>query len=156
MKTIWGEKLDVNNVLPEYPRPQMVRSSYINLNGVWEYAVTDDAAADKSACQAGYKLPEKFDGNIVVPFSPECELSGVNRTVKPGQTLWYRRSFSLPEFDGARAGEHTDRVLLHFGAVDQIATIYVNGNEVCRHVGGYTAFSADVTRYLRGRGGIAG
>lgn len=132
MKTIWGETLDKNNILQEYPRPQMVRDSYLNLNGLWSYAITDTD-----------RLPDQFDGEILVPFSPECELSGVSRTLLPTQTLWYRRSFSLPE------GFHKGRVLLHFGAVDQTATVYVNGKEVCSHVGGYTPFSADITDCLR-------
>jgi len=128
MKTIWGENIDVNNVLPEYPRPQMARESYINLNGIWEYAITDTE-----------DLPESFDGEIVVPFSPESELSGVKRFLEPAQTLWYRRSLTLPR------DFNVGRILLHFGAVDQIATVYVNGREVCSHVGGYTPFSADIT-----------
>ena len=76
MKTIWGETLDPNAVLQEYPRPQMVRGSYRNLNGLWDYAITDAAAP-----------PERWDGEILVPFSPEAPLSGVGRTLLPGQTL---------------------------------------------------------------------
>ena len=74
MKTRWGEKLDKANVLSEYPRPQLKRESYINLNGVWQYAITSADA-----------VPEAMNGEIIVPFSPECELSGVNRTVHPNQ-----------------------------------------------------------------------
>jgi len=132
MKTIWGEKLDKNNILPEYPRPQLVRDSYINLNGEWNYAIT-----------SAEKKPDKFDGTILVPFSPECELSGVNRSLKPNEWLWYERTFELPE------GFNRGRVLLHFGAVDQTCWIYVNGVEVCRHVGGYMSFSADITDQLQ-------
>ena len=98
MLTAWGEKLDKNNILPEYPRPQMRRDSYYNLNGEWDYAIT----------AAGEKQPEKWDGKILVPFSPECELSGVGRILKPDEYLWYRRTWECPE--------HTGRVLLHFGA----------------------------------------
>jgi len=132
MKTIWGENLDTNNVLQEYPRPQMERDSYINLNGAWNYSITDSETK-----------PDTFDGIIIVPFSPESELSGVNRSVRPDQWLWYERAFTLP--DGFNRG----RVLLHFGAVDQSAWVYVNGHEVCRHVGGYTPFSADITNALQ-------
>lgn len=131
MRTPWGENIDIENILPEYPRPQMERDSYINLNGVWEYAITDTE-----------EFPDSFDGEIVVPYSPESELSGVMRSLLPSQTLWYSRSFRLPR-DFNRG-----RILLHFGAVDQTATVYVNGYETCRHVGGYTPFSADITEHL--------
>jgi hypothetical protein len=132
MKTVWGENLERSNVLTEYPRPQMVRESYLNLNGVWDYAITESE-----------EPPENFDGEILVPFSPECELSGVKRKLSPSQTLWYRRKLRLPpDFN-------IGRVILHFGAADQIAAVYVNGTEVCCHVGGYTPFSSDITANLR-------
>lgn len=133
MKTIWGETLDRNNVLTEYPRPQMRRDSYLNLNGLWEYAITETES-----------IPDKFDGDIIVPFSPECELSGVKRSnpLLPTETLWYKRIIHLqPDFN-------VGKVILHFGAVDQSAVVYINGAEVCSHVGGYTPFSADITDYL--------
>jgi len=131
MKTVWGEKLDKNSILPEYPRPQMERSGYINLNGEWEYAITDKD-----------EKPELFDGNILVPFSPESPLSGVERSVKPDQWLWYERTFTLPE------DFNKGHVLLHFGAVDQSSWVYVNNREVCCHIGGYTPFSVDITDAL--------
>lgn len=131
MKTTWGEKLDKNHVLMEYPRPQMQRESYMNLNGVWDYAITQTE-----------EYPGKFDGKIIVPFSPECELSGVMRSLLPTQTLWYRRAVRFPE------NFNIGRVLLDFGAVDQIAEVYVNGTKVCSHTGGYTPFSADITESL--------
>ncbi|MEA4893859.1 MAG: glycoside hydrolase family 2, partial [Oscillospiraceae bacterium] len=86
MKTIWGDRLDKNHVLEDYPRPQLRRDSYLNLNGAWEYAITETEFQ-----------PEKYDGEIIVPFSPETELSGVGRTLSPSQTLWYRRAVRLPE-----------------------------------------------------------
>jgi len=132
VKTIWGERLNKGKVLPEYPRPQMQRESYINLNGIWEYAITETE-----------EPPARFDGEIVVPFSPECGLSGVKRSLLPHQTLWYRRGLRLP------SDFNKGRVLLHFGAVDQIATVFVNGYKACTHVGGYTPFSADITAYLQ-------
>lgn len=131
MLTPWGEKLDKNNVLTEYPRPQMVRGGYVNLNGLWDYAITQSD-----------ERPEHWDGEILVPFSPECELSGVGRALKSDEFLWYRRELDIPK--------HNGRVLLHFGAVDQTATVYVNGIEVCHHVGGYTAFDCDITDALSG------
>jgi hypothetical protein len=131
MLTIWGEKLDKNAVCTEYPRPQMTRDSYINLNGVWDYAIT---ASDAQ--------PETWDGQILVPFSPECELSGVGRGPGPKEYLWYRRTFTLPEdFNKAR-------VLLNFGAVDQVATVFLNGKELKTHLGGYLPFTAELTAYI--------
>lgn len=131
MKTIWGEQLDKHSILPEYPRPQMVRGSCINLNGEWNYAITSKESK-----------PDSFDGTILVPFSPESELSGVGRSLKPDEWLWYERTFTLPE------GFNRGRVLLHFGAVDQTAWVYVNGTEVCRHIGGFMPFSVDITDQL--------
>ena len=132
MITRWGANIEKDKVLLEYPRPQMRRNSYINLNGMWQYAIV-----------RGESLPDKIDGEILVPFSPECELSGVHRTVGPEDTLWYVKNFSLP------ADFNIGRVLLHFGAVDQIAEVYLNGIEVGSHTGGYTPFSIDITRELR-------
>lgn len=126
MWTPWGEKLDPENVLEEYPRPQMVRDSYINLNGYWECAFTD-----------GEKQPEKWQ-RILVPFSPEAPLSGVKRVLKPSETLWYRRSLPDIEPEG-------QRILLHFMAVDQEAEVLLNGRAVGHHRGGYTPFEMDVT-----------
>jgi len=127
MKTLWGEELKADQVLQEYPRPQMRREQYSILNGWWDYAITDSNQA-----------PDAWQGQILVPFSPEAELSGVNRTLQPGQYLWYRRKLCLPIPAGYR-------LLLHFGAVDQIATVYVNGNPIGGHTGGYTSFTLDLT-----------
>ncbi len=132
MKTVWGDKLDPKHILEEYPRPQMKRDSYLNLNGVWDYAITETDAP-----------PEKYEGEILVPFSPESELSGVNRSLAPSQTLWYHRIIRLP--DGFNCG----RILLHFGAVDQAAVVFINGTEVGSHVGGYTPFSIDISSVLQ-------
>ena len=131
MLTRWGEKLDKNNVLPEYPRPQMRRSSFINLNGEWDYAFT----------AAGEKQPEKWQGKILVPFSPESELSGVGRRLMPDEYLWYRR-------DWVRPADMSGRVILHFGAVDQSCTVYINGLRAYRHRGGYLPFEFDATGFL--------
>jgi hypothetical protein len=130
MTTEWGEQLKPDNVLQEYPRPQLVRDSYVNLNGLWDYAITDRDNA-----------PQQYDGKILVPFSPEAPLSGVNRTLQPGQTLWYRCALPVKP-------QPCRRLLLHFGACDQTAEIYVNQKKLGEHVGGYTSFTVDATGAL--------
>ena len=134
MLTPWGEALDREHPLPEYPRPQLRRNSYLNLNGIWEYAITK--TVEKSAA---------MQGEIVVPFSPETPLSGVGHILQPDEYLWYRRSVTLPEgfFRGGR-------LLLHFGAVDQCCTVWVNGQEAGSHTGGYLPFALDVTELIEG------
>ena len=129
--TEWGENIDPRNVLQEYPRPQMVRAEWMNLNGLWDYAIT---AADA--------VPEKMDGNILVPFAVESALSGVGRTVTENDALWYEREFVIPE---SWAGK---RVILNFGAVDWKAEVYVDGQPAGEHTGGYAPFSFDVTDLL--------
>ncbi len=126
--TKWGENLDKNKPLQEYPRPQLARDSYLNLNGIWEYAIIK-----KSEPFSGYQ------GEIVVPFAPESILSGVEKTVMPDDILYYKRDFELPE------SFIKDRVLLNFGAVDYECTIKVNGIEVGGHRGGYLPFTLDIT-----------
>ena len=134
MLTPWGEALDREHPLPEYPRPQLRRNSYLNLNGIWEYAITKTA-----------EKPAAMQGEIVVPFSPETPLSGVGHILQPDEYLWYRRSVTLPE-DFFRGG----RLLLHFGAVDQRCTVWVNGQEAGSHTGGYLPFALDVTELIEG------
>jgi beta-galactosidase/beta-glucuronidase len=131
MLTVWGQALDREAVLGEYPRPQMERDSYINLNGPWQYAI---ASSDS--------VPENWDGEILVPFSPESVLSGVERQVGPEDYLWYRRTLTLPE-DFNRG-----RVLLHFGAIDQEASVFLNGTELKTHIGGYLPVDAELTGAL--------
>ena len=132
MLTTWGENLDREHPLPEYPRPQLRRDSYLNLNGRWQYAIRNGKE----------KEPVSYDGEIVVPFSPESFLSGVMKKVMPEDRLWYRRTFTLPE------GFRKDKVLVHFGAVDQSCQVYVNGRLAGSHEGGYLPFSCDVTAAL--------
>ena len=129
--TFWGENLDPENVLPEYPRPQLVRDRWINLNGLWEYAITPVDA-----------VPEKMDGHILVPFAVESALSGVGRSVTEHDALWYEREFSVPK-DWAGS-----RIMLNFGAVDWKAEVYVNDELAGCHTGGYAPFSFDVTDLL--------
>jgi len=130
--TRWGRELESDHVLQEYPRPLLRRESYVNLNGYWEYAFTKK-----------FQRPERYDGRILVPFSPESVLYGVGRQLKPDEYLWYRR-FLPVEQEQLQKGF---RLLLHFGAVDQACRVYVNGKEAARHTGGYLPFSADITQY---------
>lgn len=135
MKTQWTDSVDPENPLPEYPRPQMARRGWKSLNGLWDYTITDTE-----------KFPSGFEGRIVVPFSPETELSGVGRSLKRGEYLWYYRRCRLPEDYRGR------RVLLHFGAVDQIADVWVNTAYITRHVGGYLPFDCDITEAVNDSG----
>lgn len=131
MNTVWTDAVDLNNPLPEYPRPQLARRGWMSLNGPWDYAINDST-----------RFPREFDGQIIVPFSPETGLSGVKRGIKSGEYLWYRREIIVPPaFSGKR-------IILHFGAVDQTAVVWVNSSQVINHTGGYLPFEADVTEAI--------
>ena len=127
----WGKEIDPGNILQEYPRPNLVRDSYFNLNGEWECRINESETADF------------YDETIIVPFSPESMLSGVGKIVMPHQRLHYRKKFTLPE------GFKKSRVLLHFGAVDQECSVFVNGIRVGGHKGGDLPFHFDITDSLR-------
>ncbi len=129
--TTWGENLDPQNVLQEYPRPQMERAEWLNLNGLWEYAITDIDGE-----------PSEYEGHILVPFAVESALSGVGRNVTETQALWYEREFEVPQ---AWEGK---KVMLNFGAVDWKAEVYVDGSKAGEHTGGYAPFSMDITDLL--------
>ena len=115
-----------------YPRPCLCRDSFLNLNGWWDFTVTAD----------GSSVPAEYDKSIRVPYCPESLLSGIGEVPPPYSHLWYRRTFTLP------SGFRQERVLLHIGAADQIAWVYVNGQLVDSHIGGYDPFSVDITDYL--------
>jgi hypothetical protein len=135
LMTRWAKDVSPQKVHPEYPRPQMVREKWTNLNGLWEYAVRPGAEGNR---------PDKYDGQILVPFPIESALSGVMQRVGPDQKLWYRRTFPAPQLtDGSR-------LLLHFGAVDWQCEAFVNGQSVGKHTGGYDPFTFDVTAALDG------
>lgn len=131
LSTVWGEQTAADNVLREYPRPQLQRESFLCLNGYWDYAITTSKTA-----------PCAFDGKILVPFSPECFLSGVNRQLLPSEFLWYRTFLPDLEFLSGK------RVILHFGAIDYHAGVYINRQPVTSHKGGYLPFCADITDFL--------
>ena len=142
LTTVWGEALDPSNVLPEHPRPRMQREEYAMLNGVWEYAITPvDGEADAKTL-AQQAIPSRWDGQIVVPFSPEAPLSGVGRTVQPSEFLWYKHKIELPKL------ADDQRLILHFEAVDWMCACFVNGKLAGTHAGGYLPFSFDVTDLL--------
>lgn len=157
MKSKYENEIDRNCPLSEYPRPQMERDSYLCLNGQWQYAVIKnrkfDIEEDPGTVWAGIGNRHKGAsyGTIRVPFSPESELSGANFTLRPDETLWYRREFEIRELMEALPEEIREnaRCILHFGAVDQIADVWVNGVHVGRHIGGFTAFSMDITDALQ-------
>lgn len=133
LTTPFAENFDKKNVKKEYPRPQLVRDSYQSLNGEWDYAITGTDT-----------VPANFQGKILVPFSPEAALSGVNRQLQPEEYLWYRTTISIaPEELLSKR-----RLILHFGAVDYLTVIYLNGKEVLTNEGGYLPFSCDITSYL--------
>ena len=129
----WVKDVNPENPLPEYPRPQMKRNKWLNLNGLWDYAIRS------------YNLTQinRFDGKILVPFPIESALSGVKKKVKGKHRIWYQRKFMLPD---AWRGK---KILLHFGAVDWETTVIINGKKVGTHQGGFTPFSFDITEYLQ-------
>ena len=134
--TRWAKDVSPQSAHPEYPRPQMVRKEWLNLNGLWDFGITTKDAAKS----------ESFTNQILVPFPIESALSGVMKSVSETERIWYRRTFELPKKWIDR------RVLLHFGAVDFEATVWVNGKEAGQHRGGYDAFTVDVTDALRPAG----
>ncbi|MCX5638403.1 MAG: beta galactosidase jelly roll domain-containing protein [Planctomycetota bacterium] len=136
LMTRWAKQVSPANVHSEYPRPQMARKDWLNLNGLWDYAIRPK---DESK-------PPEFDGQILVPFAIESALSGVKKAVGEGNRLWYRRTFEIPKEWASR------RILLHFDAVDWDATVWLNGKQVGTHRGGYDAFTFDVTSALNKTG----
>jgi hypothetical protein len=136
LMTKWAKDVSPGRVHPEYPRPQMVRNQWQNLNGLWDYAITAKDAP----------RPAEFDGRIMVPFPVESALSGVMKPVGEDKKLWYRRKFEVP-------GNWKDKqILLHFGAVDWKTTVWVNGGKVGKHKGGYDSFTFDITDVLEDTG----
>ncbi len=136
LMTRWAANVSPDKIAKEYPRPQMERGDWQSLDGLWNYAIKPKTESE----------PVEYDGKILVPFAVESALSGVMKPVGADNRLWYRREFSWPvQWRGKRA-------ILHFGAVDWKATVYVNGKEVGTHQGGYTPFSLDITEALKDSG----
>lgn len=132
IKTKWAQTIDVENVLPEYPRPIMERQDWDNLNGLWEYAITPMGNAE----------PQIYDGQILVPFAVESSLSGVQKQLGAENELWYKRTFTVPsDWKGKN-------ILLHFGAVDWKTEVFINDVKIGTHKGGYTPFHFDITPFL--------
>lgn len=135
IKTLWADSVNPGKVLPEYPRPQMQRINWQNLNGLWQYTILPKSGDEN--------IPASFNGNILVPFAIESALSGVEKTVGKDSILWYYRTFNFPK---NRKGK---RILLHFGAIDWRSDIYVNGLKAGFHEGGYDPFTIDITNELK-------
>ena len=132
--TPWAEKVNASNPLPEYPRPQMVRTNnWTNLNGLWQYAILPKEQVT---------IPSGFSGKILVPFAVESALSGVAKTVGKDSVLWYKRTVAV-------TNNKDKNTLLHFGAVDWLCDVFVNGKKVGTHQGGYDPFFFDITTALK-------
>ena len=137
LKTRWASEVTPENVWQEYPRPQMTRTDWMNLNGLWDYAVLTKG-----------QMVNKFDGKILVPFCIESSLSGVQKYVGKDNELWYQREFEVP------SNWKGKRILLHFGAVDWKCDVWVNDIKVGSHTGGYTPFSLNITQALKKKGNV--
>jgi len=135
LMTEWADKVNPENALPEYPRPTMVREQWKNLNGLWNYAVTDNTNAVTG-----------WEGKILVPYPIESALSGIKRQLLPEDVLWYQREFTIPDSWRGK------RIILNFDAVDFESEIWVNGKNAGSHKGGYDRFSFDITDLLEDKG----
>ncbi len=133
IKTKWGENINPNNVLQEYPRPILVRNDWKNLNGLWDYTINSK----------GENKPENYDGEILVPFPIESSLSGVRKRISKEQELWYHKNFQIPKKWKSK------EIIIHFGAVDWESELWINDINVGLHKGGYDPFSFNITPYLR-------
>jgi len=129
--TEWAADVDPEKPWKEYPRPDMVRNAWMNLNGMWDYAIT----------QKGTK-PESWDGTILVPYPIESALSGVKKVVTEDQNLWYKTTFTIPRVWDKK------HILLNFEAVDWETTVWIDGKEAGEHRGGYDPFTLDITEFL--------
>ncbi|MDR1562491.1 MAG: beta-galactosidase [Dysgonamonadaceae bacterium] len=132
IKTVWGENLDPNNVLPEYPRPILERKEWLNLNGLWDLSIRPVEQGE----------PNEYEDRILVPFPVESSLSGLAKRIDDKHALWYRRTFTIP------AAWKNHDVILNFGAADWKTEVFINGIKICTHTGGYTPFGINITPFL--------
>ena len=132
IKTAWTDKVDRDHPLPEYPRPQMRRERWLNLNGVWNYKIQNK----------DLEAPSTYDGEIMVPFCVESYLSGVGRPLSPNEKIWYHKTFTIP------VGWINSELVLHFGASDWETKVFVNGKDCGSHLGGYLPFSFNITEFI--------
>jgi beta-galactosidase/beta-glucuronidase len=132
IKTDWAKDVSPNFNPPQYPRPILERGAWLNLDGLWDYAIVSKGSA----------MPDRYDGKILVPYPIESSLSGVQKTVGETNELWYNRNFEVPK------NWHSKKVLLHFGAVDWKTDIWINNIKIATHKGGYTPIDLDITPYL--------
>ncbi|ARN57691.1 glycoside hydrolase family 2 protein [Sedimentisphaera salicampi] len=132
VQTPWDSKVSKDNPLPEYPRPQLVRSEWKNLNGKWDYAIAPKGKGE----------PKEWGGKILVPFCFESQLSGVHKQITLDDWMWYKRSFTVPKSWGGKS------IMLNFQASDWETVVYINGKKVGRHRGGYSPFSFDITDFI--------
>lgn len=134
IQSTWASQVNADAPLPEYPRPQLVRESWQNLNGLWSYSIAPGKLGT---------IPQKIDGEILVPYPVESALSGVGKTVGKEQTLWYQKTIDIDK------KIRNKQVILHFGAVDWLCEVYVNGIKVGSHEGGFDPFSFNITPFLK-------
>jgi len=132
LTTRWAKEVTPQNAWQQYPRPQLERVKWNNLNGLWDYAILSEEST----------APAKYDGKILVPFAVESQLSGVQKSVSPDQEVWYRTTFTIPE------DWKNQQIILHIGACDWHSTLYINGKKAGEHKGGYDAFKFDITGFL--------
>lgn len=130
----WADQVDPQNPLPEYPRPHLVRENWQNLNGLWQYTLKEGKLGS---------VPQNFEGEILVPYPIESALSGVGKRVGKENTLWYKKQIKIDK------QKNNEKIILHFGAVDWLAEVYVNGQQVGTHEGGFDPFSFDITPFLK-------
>ena len=135
LKTVWADSVNPNNPLPDYPRPQLQRNNWQSLNGLWQYSVLPSSGNET--------IPSSFQGNILVPFCIESALSGVQKTVGKDSIIWYERTVDIP------SAQKNKKTLLHFGAVDWRAEVFVNGTKVGMHEGGFDPFVFNITSALK-------